>query len=59
MGLPGPGLPGTTAASEGNLPKTLHGWAVFILTNLEQGNAIVNYDFTKDWNVGINAQIVS
>jgi prepilin-type N-terminal cleavage/methylation domain-containing protein/prepilin-type processing-associated H-X9-DG protein len=48
---------GTTAASEGNLPKTMQGWSVFILSNLEQGNAITNYDFTKDWNVGVNATI--
>ncbi|HEY1380277.1 MAG TPA: DUF1559 domain-containing protein [Gemmataceae bacterium] len=41
---------GTTTASEGNLPKKMHGWSVFILSNLEQGNAIVNYDFTKDWD---------
>src|SRR5436853_6600568 len=41
---------GTTTPSEGNLPKKMHGWAVFILSNLEQGNAIVNYDFTRDWD---------
>jgi prepilin-type N-terminal cleavage/methylation domain-containing protein/prepilin-type processing-associated H-X9-DG protein len=41
---------GTTAASDGNLPKQIHGWAVFILSNLEQGNAIVGYDFTKQWD---------
>src|SRR6266550_691532 len=41
---------GTTTASEGNLPKKLHGWAVFILSNLEQGSAIAGYDFTKDWD---------
>jgi len=41
---------GTTSASPGNLPKKAHGWAVFILANLEQGNAIANYDFTKDWD---------
>jgi prepilin-type N-terminal cleavage/methylation domain-containing protein/prepilin-type processing-associated H-X9-DG protein len=41
---------GTTSASEGNLPKKMHGWAVFVLSNLEQGNAIVNYNFTKDWD---------
>src|SRR3954453_5588752 len=35
-------------ASDGNLPKTAHGWSVFILSNLEQGNAIVGYDFTKN-----------
>src|SRR5947209_9702262 len=35
---------GTTTASDGNLPKKAHGWAVFILSNLEQGNAIVGYD---------------
>src|SRR5205807_4770686 len=41
---------GTTAAAPNPLPKHMHGWAVFILSNLEQGNAIVNYDFTKDWD---------
>src|SRR3954468_2579190 len=41
---------GTTAASDGKLPKAQHGWAVFILSNLEQGNAIVGYDFTKNWD---------
>lgn len=41
---------GTTAASPGNLPKKNHGWAVFVLSNLEQGNAIATYDFTKDWD---------
>jgi prepilin-type N-terminal cleavage/methylation domain-containing protein len=41
---------GTTTAAPNPLPKRAHGWAVFILANLEQGNAIVNYDFTKDWD---------
>src|SRR3954454_9207586 len=41
---------GTTSASPGNLPKKNHGWAVFVLSYLEQGNAITNYDFTKDWD---------
>lgn len=41
---------GTTSTSAGNLPKKNHGWAVFILSNLEQGNAIANYDFNKNWD---------
>src|SRR4051794_25916116 len=41
---------GTNNQSDGNLPKTETGWAVFILSNLEQGNAIVGYDFTKNWD---------
>jgi prepilin-type N-terminal cleavage/methylation domain-containing protein/prepilin-type processing-associated H-X9-DG protein len=48
---------GTTSTSEGDLPKTMQGWAVFILSNLEQGSAISKYDFTIDWNVGVNATI--
>ena len=48
---------GTTAASEGNLPKTMQGWAVFILTNLEQGSVVSGYDFKTDWNVGNNAAL--
>src|SRR5215207_2550821 len=45
---------GTTTASEGNLPKKLHGWAVFILANLEQGNAITNYKWDEDWSSATN-----
>src|SRR5437588_2001999 len=48
---------GTTAASEGNLPKTNQGWAIFVLTNLEQGSVVSNYDFTLDWNAGVNATL--
>ncbi len=39
------------------LPRKQHGWAVFILSNLEQGNAIASYDFSIDWNTGVNATI--
>jgi len=42
---------GTSSANlEVGLPKKAHGWAVFVLSNLEQGNAIIGYDFTKDWD---------
>jgi len=40
----------TTTAAPAPLPKKLHGWAVFILSNLEQGNAVAAYDFNQDWN---------
>src|SRR5438105_11554028 len=47
----------TTTAAPKPLPAHLHGWAVFILANLEQGNAVAGYDFEQDWNVGPNLAI--
>ena len=32
-------------------------WSIFILANLEQGNAVAGYDFNIDWNVGQNVAI--
>ncbi|MBA4064199.1 MAG: hypothetical protein C0501_10885 [Isosphaera sp.] len=31
-------------------PNRLHGFAVFILSNLEQGNVVAAYDLTRNWN---------
>src|SRR6266705_3373574 len=45
-----PGGCTATQTTEPRLPKADHGWAVWILSNLEQGNAIVGYDFTKNWD---------
>ncbi|MFO0811120.1 MAG: DUF1559 domain-containing protein [Gemmataceae bacterium] len=42
--------PATTTNAKTPLPKKLHGWGVFLLANLEQGNALQSYDFTKDWS---------
>jgi len=47
----------TTTNAEAPLPPKLHGWAVFILSNLEQGNAVAQYDFKVDWNVGVNQPV--
>jgi prepilin-type N-terminal cleavage/methylation domain-containing protein/prepilin-type processing-associated H-X9-DG protein len=40
----------TTASAPDPLPKKNHGWAVFILANLEQGNAIAGYDWAQNWD---------
>lgn len=44
----------TTTAAPKPLPQRLHGWAVFVVSNLEQGNAIRTYDFNQDWDQGPN-----
>jgi prepilin-type N-terminal cleavage/methylation domain-containing protein/prepilin-type processing-associated H-X9-DG protein len=41
---------GTSNTAPAPLPPHAHGYAVFVLSNLEQGNAIVGYDFNKDWD---------
>src|SRR5947199_10662455 len=38
---------GTSTTAPSPLPPHAHGWSVFILSNLEQGNAITNHDFNK------------
>ncbi len=40
----------TTTTAPPGLPNKLHGWAVFVLSNLEQGNAVAGYDWTKNWD---------
>src|SRR2546421_5435112 len=40
--LPPGGTAPTSNPTPPQLPKKNHGWAVFILSNLEQGNAIIN-----------------
>ena len=47
----------TTASAPPPLPKAEHAWSVFVLANLEQGNAVTGYNWTINWNSGTNADI--
>jgi prepilin-type N-terminal cleavage/methylation domain-containing protein/prepilin-type processing-associated H-X9-DG protein len=47
----------TTTTAKPPLPPHLHGWAVFVLANLEQGNAVAGYNWDIDWNTGTNVDI--
>src|SRR5262245_47817557 len=47
----------TTTNAPPPLPPHLHGWAVFVLSNLEQGNAVAGYNWNIDWNTGTNVDI--
>ncbi|CAN5136751.1 DUF1559 domain-containing protein [soil metagenome] len=47
----------TTTAAPSPLPKHIHGWSIFILANLEQGNVVAGYDFEQDWNSATNLPI--
>jgi prepilin-type N-terminal cleavage/methylation domain-containing protein/prepilin-type processing-associated H-X9-DG protein len=40
----------TTKTAPAPLPKANHSWAVFVLSNLEQGNAIAGYSLAKNWD---------
>jgi prepilin-type N-terminal cleavage/methylation domain-containing protein/prepilin-type processing-associated H-X9-DG protein len=39
-----------TTSSKPPFPGKNHGFAVFILSNLEQGNVVAGYDLTKNWD---------
>jgi prepilin-type N-terminal cleavage/methylation domain-containing protein/prepilin-type processing-associated H-X9-DG protein len=41
---------GTSTAAKPPFAPFNHGWAVFVLSNLEQGNAVTNYNFNKHWD---------
>ena len=47
----------TTTTAKPPLPPHLHGWAVFVLANLEQGNAVAQYNWDIDWNTGTNLNV--
>jgi prepilin-type N-terminal cleavage/methylation domain-containing protein/prepilin-type processing-associated H-X9-DG protein len=56
---PAQGCPSTSLLNSSNWPKSAHAWGTRILPYIEQDALYKQYDFTKDFTLPANVQVIS